>query len=37
MCREGMGGIILPQLVYSKLQSRLTRKPLVAKQKKIKA
>jgi hypothetical protein len=26
LCREGLGGIILPQLVYSKLQGRLTRK-----------
>jgi hypothetical protein len=26
LCREGLGGIILPQLVYSKLQGRLARK-----------
>jgi hypothetical protein len=36
MCREGLGGIILPQLVYSKLQTRLARKQLLPKQQQLK-
>jgi hypothetical protein len=36
LCREGLGGIILPQLVYSKLQGRLTRKQLPGTQRKLK-